>query len=446
MTDVTSPCPVEVSPEVLSDPASVLFGLEDEFTVLQVERKAPDAVAMLVELTAREGPCPACGVLSSAVKERPVSRLVDLPAGGQQVELRWRKRRLVCGETLCPRRSFTQTCTAVRPRGRVTERLRDRVATAIAGSNRAVSDVAAEYGLSWPTAHKALISAAARWLPAPEPTTVLGIDETRFRTVRWILDGITWKRSDPWLTSFVDCSTQGPGSLLGLAPGRTGGCVKEWLAEQTPQFREVISTVVIDPSAPYAAGIRASLPKAVIAVDKWHLVALAHTMVTEVRQRVTRAQLGRRGTSADPVWVNRRMLLTGAEHLSTKQWTRLWNGFNEVNDPTKEIQAAWAVKERLRMLLAQSEPSKIRWALADFYEAVIDAHLPEATRLATTIQRWWPAVLVALTTGITNARTEGFNRIIKQTKRVGCGFRNMINYQRRILTHIAVTRPRWSAA
>ena len=69
------------------------------------------------------------------------------------------------------------------------------------------------------------------------PTRVLGIDETRFRTVRWILDGISWKRSDPWLTSFVDCSTDGPGSLLGLAPGRTGGCVQDWLAEQTPEFR-----------------------------------------------------------------------------------------------------------------------------------------------------------------------------------------------------------------
>ena len=86
--------------------------------------------------------------------------------------------------------------------------------------------------------------------------------------------------------------------------------------------------------------------------------------------------------------------------------------------------------------------------------AAADRHLRDAfedekaalPRLAGTIERWWPAVLVALTTGITNARTEGFNRIIKQTKRVGCGFRNMINYQRRILAHIAVTRPRWSAA
>ena len=59
------------------------------------------------------------------------------------------------------------------------------------GSNRSVADVAAEYGVSWPTAHKALVAAAAHWLPEPEPTAVLGIDETRLRSVRWILDGIT---------------------------------------------------------------------------------------------------------------------------------------------------------------------------------------------------------------------------------------------------------------
>ena len=169
----------------------------------------------------------------------------------------------------------------------------------------------------------------------------MGIDETRFRSVCWILDGVTWKRSDPWLTSFVDCSGDAPGSLLGLSPGRTGGCVREWLAEQTAAFRDTVELVVIDPSAPYAAGIRAALPKARIAVDKWHL-ALANTMITEVRQRVTRDLLGRRGTIADPVWVNRRLLLTGAEHLSTKQWKRLQVMLDSC-DPTKEIGAAWGV-------------------------------------------------------------------------------------------------------
>ena len=431
--------------EMLSDPAATLFGLETEFRVLDVRRTAAAAVRVIVEQPAREAPCPACGVLSATIKDRPLRRIKDLPASGQTVELWWRKRRLVCAEGLCHRRTFTQTCDAVRPRGRLTERLRDKFASAIASSNRSVADVAGEYGVSWPTAHRAPVAAAARWLPAPEPTRVLGIDETRFRSVRWILDGLTWRRSDPWLTSFVDCTPGRPGKLLGLAPGRTGGCVTDWLGVQTDPFRAAIEVVVIDPSAPYASGVRAALPGVKIAVDKWHLVALANQMVTEVRQRVTQQLLGRRGTSRDPVWVNRRILLTGAEHLSSKQRRRLWATF-EACDPTKEVQAAWAVKERLRLLLAEHEPSKIRWRLADFYDAAVDAQLPEATRLANTVQTWWPAVLVALTQDVTNARTEGFNRIIKQVKRVGCGYRNLDNYQRRILSHIAVTRPHRSAA
>jgi transposase len=429
----------------MSDATSVLFGLEDEFSVLDVHRVDQDTVKVIIEQTAREGPCPACGVITSAVKDRPLMRVKDLPASGQRVELWCRKRRLICGEVLCAQKTFTQAAAAVRPRARVTERLREQVAHAIASSNRAVSDVASEYGVSWPTAHKALVAAATRWLPEPKPTTRLGIDETRFRSVRWILDGINWKRSDPWLTSFVDCSADGPGSLLGLAPGRTGGCVRDWLGEQTDTFRNKIEIVVIDPSAPYASGIRAALPDALIAVDGWHLVALANQMVTEVRQRVTRDQLGRRGTAADPVWVNRRLLLTGADHLSAKQWARLGRMLDK-HDPTQQIGAAWGVKERLRLLLKEREPSKIRWRLADFYDAAIDAAMPETTRLATTIQTWWPAILIALTHQVSNARTEGFNRIIKQTKRVGCGYRSMDNYQRRILSHIAVTRPQRSAA
>ena len=40
-----------------------------------------------------------------------------------------------------------------------------------------------------------------------------------------------------------------------------------------------------------------------------------------------------------------------------------------------------------------------------------------------------------------NAYNPVLSLIIKQTKRVGCGHRSMINYQVRILNHIAVTRP-----
>lgn len=129
--------------------------------------------------------------------------------------------------------------------------------------------------LSWRTVNKAVTALAEGGvLGEPEPTRVLGIDETRARSVRWVLEEAGWKRTNPWMTSFVNADTTGPGRLLGLAPGRSGACVKDWLALQTEQFRAGIELVVIDPSAPYAAGIRAALPQAAIAVDKWHLVTI----------------------------------------------------------------------------------------------------------------------------------------------------------------------------
>ena len=219
----------------MNEGTSVLLGLEDEFAVLQLNRIDVDTVRVVIEVIDREGACPGCGVPSSRVKDRPLVRVKDLPASGQRTELWWLKRRLVCREVHCATGTFTQQSTAVPARARLTSRLREKIGSAIASGNRAVSEVAAEYQVAWATAHKALIALAARWLPEPEPTRVLGIDEARARSVRWVLEEAGWKRSNPWMTSFVNADPTTPGGLLGLAPGRSGACVIEWLALQTPR-------------------------------------------------------------------------------------------------------------------------------------------------------------------------------------------------------------------
>src|SRR5664280_2761805 len=61
--------------------------------------------------------------------------------------------------------------------------------------------------------------------PAPAGVRWLGVDETRVCRVRWLLEESGWKRSDPWMTSFVDLDPTRPAGLLGLAPGRSGAAV-----------------------------------------------------------------------------------------------------------------------------------------------------------------------------------------------------------------------------
>ena len=133
------------------------------------------------------------------------------------------------------------------------------------------------------------------------------------------------------------------------------------------------------------------------------------------------------------------MLLAAGDRLSRRQLDRLVQVLATA-DPTNEIGAAWGCKELLRQLFAARDPADIRGRLWAFYSACATANMAETSRLATTIETWWPHVLIFLQLGVTNARTEGFNRIIKQVKRTGGGFRNMDNYQRRIMSHIALTR------
>lgn len=301
----------------MHEATSVLFG-PDGFRVLDVQRVDDDLLRVVVETIDRHGASPTAGrsaVGSSSVRWCGSGTwwvIARCSCGGESVA--WCARIGSVAGVRSRRR-----CRRSPARSRLTNRLRAKVASAIAASNRAVAEVAGECRIAGHTAHRALIAAAAWWLPEPAPTAVLGIDETRARSVRWILDQQRWRRSDPWMTSFVDADTSRPGVLLGLAPGRSGACVSSWLAEQTHTFRQAIRTVVIDPSAPYASGIRNALPGVQIAVDHWHLVRLANDMVTEVHQRVARERHGRRGRKTDPAWAHRRMLLTAGNRLSHRQ-------------------------------------------------------------------------------------------------------------------------------
>jgi transposase len=422
---------------------------------LAVERVVRSAAGVKIVQLVTDDPdasrCPVCAVVSTSGKDWVLTRPRDLPCGGEIAQVQWRKRRWRCRVEACPRQTFTEQVAQVPAGMRTTTRLRLAVARAVE-DGRDQAEVAAAHGVSWPTVQRAVVVHGAVELVEPEPVTVLGMDETRFGRPRWLPDGthpdgqLRWQRTDPWETGFVDIT--GGQALLGQVDGRTSAAVQAWLAARTEQFRAGIEVVVIDPHAGYAAAVRAALPDAAIAVDHFHLIMLANKVVTAVRQRVTRDLLGRRGRKADPAWANRRLLLRGRERLSQKALARMWNGCVD-HDPSGQILSAWIAKEELRALCATAARGghrhEIRQQLWAFYRWCADADIPELTTLAETIETWWPAVEVFLTTGLTNARTEGTNRLIKQVKRAACGFRNRDNYRRRVRLHCTRRTRRLSA-
>jgi len=75
---------------------------------------------------------------------------------------------------------------------------------------------------------KAVDARAVQRLGEPTPTSVLGIDETRFSRPRWVRNTQTgkWRLTDPWQTVFVDL--HGDQGLLGQVTGRTSAAVVAW--------------------------------------------------------------------------------------------------------------------------------------------------------------------------------------------------------------------------
>ncbi len=416
--------------------ASVLFNLP-EYEVIEVAHDEADGRRVVITTPALQAACPGCGVFTARVHQRILQWVRDVPFDGL-IEVMWLKKRWRCVEAGCARATFTEHTVQVPTRARITTRLKEAITRAVAGEVRAVDRVATEFGVSWPTVQRQ-ISAAARALATarghrPRLVAQLGIDEHRFRSVRWFKnDTGSWQRVEPWMTTFVDL---GNGEVLDVVDGRDSAAVSAWLAGRPRWWRRRVQVVAIDPSAAFRSAVRRRLPQARVSVDHFHLVKLGNDMLTGVRRRVSWDTHGRRGRGTDLAWAHRLLLLRGYDTLSERGRARL-DDVLAADDPTQEIAAAWGVKEQLRLLLKTTTLPEAAAARVRFDQYVSWAQMPESTRLKKTIDAWWTQIETFIQTRATNAKTEAGNVTIKNIKRTGRGYRSPANYRSRIMLYNA---------
>jgi transposase len=418
------------------DGSSLLLDLDG--VVVESVQRLEDGTRLVSVLTAPEwvGICPECGERSTRSKGWVRTGPRDVQVGPDRPLLRWRKRKWLCPSMVCGRKVFTESVPGVPARARVTPRAKAMMATAVLDEDRSVAAVAGQYRCGWHTVHDEVVAVAEEALEAePAPVRVLGIDETRRGKAKWEHDPVLGRRVwvDRWDTGLVDIT--GDQGLLGQVNGRNSAVVIDWLAQRDPGWSAQITHVAIDLSAVYARAVRLGLPHAIVIADRFHLVKKANEMVDAVRRRVTWTQRGRRGRKIDVEWINRRRLLRGAERLTPEQRATLFAKLLSA-DPNEDIAAAWIAKELLRELLSCADRGGLRYeihaALDRFYRFCASCKVPEVISFARTIEAWQTPIIAAVQTGLTNARTEGYNRIVKHVGRIAFGFRNPDNQRRRV--------------
>jgi transposase len=393
--------------------ATVALGLPG-FVVVATGEYAGE-LELLVETTESVTGCPRCGVIARLHDRKPRS-VRDLPSGGRPVILVWFKRVWRCQELRCAQRTWSETSPGIRPRAVLTERARAECARRVGQDATDVARVAADLGVGWGTAMRAVREYGQRilnqqWLHTN--VSVLGLDETAFLAA-------TATSPTRFVTGLVDLRPAGggPARLLDIVLGRSGRVVSDWLNQRGEDWCNRVKVAALDPFRGYERALHAGLHGATVVLDAFHAIRLAQDAIDQVRRRVQQDTHGHRGRKGDPLYGIRRILLRGAENLTANAYARLIAGL-DAGDPNREVAAAYIACQELRHLYAAPDLHRARRRLHTFYEACALPGVPELERLGRTISAWEDQLLAYFTTGgVSNGPTEAVNLLVKRIKRV----------------------------
>ncbi|MFV0490112.1 MAG: ISL3 family transposase, partial [Vibrio fluvialis] len=298
---------------------------------------------------------------------------------------------------------------------------------------RPVAQVAREYGVCWWTVQHAVTEHGTPLVDDPGRVgTVrkLGVDETSYRSA-------TPTSHTRYVTGLVDLDRV---AMIDLVEGNNAKALRDWCEGADPDWLARIRVVATDLANSYRAGLSPHLDHARRVADPFHVCRVGSRCVDRVRRRVQNEQLGHRGRRGDPLFGIRKLLLVGDERLNDRGRERMLEGLR-AGDPHDEVVGAWLAKEHIRDLYLADSYNEMRSLLAMTIRRCQADEVPEIRSVGDTLASWRSEILANWSTGASNGPTEGLNRLVKDVKRCGRGFRNFEHYRTRVLLHAG--KPTW---
>ena len=355
--------------------------------------------------------CPRCASPSSATYDHRTVRIKDAPIRGKLIILLIKKRRLWCKHC---KKAFTERVPGIRSKKRHTERYARDIMWACENFSD-LSQVRRAYRCSsdflYKIYYKKLQEKINEQVNYPWTKTI-GIDEHAFKKA-------TFGSHTQFVTMIVDYDNR---RVRELCEGKTGAGLSEQL--KYIRGRENVQNVVLDLCDPFKNFAREYFPNSRIIADKFHVLRLLSPSLMRRRKEIT-------GTKAD--LKAKRLLLMSIKKLGYFERHAL----REFLFKYPELNELYDWKEKLHRFYRTRGYHNAAKALRKMIDNMAWSLLPEIKTLRRTLIKWKEEILNYFLTGITNARTEGFNNKAKVVKRRAYGYKSFRNYRLKVLTACA---------
>ena len=354
-----------------------------------------DRIEVATEYANQEAVCPRCQRPTWRVHQRRRQRKRDARLWGKQVWIVLWKRRFRCRPC---RYVFTEDDPACGRRKRTTRRLRGEVA--LQAQEATVKAVSRWNGVSEGLVQRSWLEAYAALAPPSKPHVLLG------------LDGFCVRRPGVMWTGLWDLQTR---KAVAVMKGERSADVQRLLERHAG--RDTVKAVAMDLSEAERQAVHMALPQSLIVADKFHVVALVHRALQEVR--------GGRRLPGNDAWLMHR----NAERLRPEEGERL----AKLLLGDQGLAQAWRLKEGLRAMYRKRTREDAQDALRAWIDDASKSALKPFQRTAKTLAKWQEEILNYWDYPITNAMVEGKHNRVKVLKRRAYGYRNDRVFSLRIL-------------
>jgi transposase len=243
-------------------------------------------------------------------------------------------------------------------------------------------------------------------------------DKLEFLTI----DEFSIRKGHNYMTIFVDIRT---GRIIHAIEGRSQSDIAPFLKELACKAKN-LKAIAMDMSGSFSSAVRSILPNVDIVFDHFHVDALIHKALDEIRRQ-----------QQNDLERNSKRIVKGKRFFLLRNYDSLdksaREGLQALLDINAPLLVGHTLKEQFRLFWQQPTIEKASGFLVRWLWDVFESELEPLIKVGRTLLGHAQGLINYFKHRISNGKIEGINNKIKTMTRQAYGFRDMEYFKLRLL-------------